>query len=45
MATTKQGTLTVSREWAKHLRPHNKRAFWKGERKAGKADAAARSND
>jgi hypothetical protein len=26
--------LTVSGEWAKHLRPFGRRAFWKGERQA-----------
>lgn len=26
--------VTVSGEWAKHLRPGGKRAFWKAERKA-----------
>jgi len=36
MATTKKGTLTVTKEWARHLRPFNKRMFWKAERKAGK---------
>lgn len=36
MAHKKKGQLTVSGEWAKHLRPILKRAFWKGERAAGK---------
>ena len=26
--------ITVSGEWAKHLRPYGKRAFWKAERRA-----------
>lgn len=26
--------LTTSGEWAKHLRPHHRRAFWKRERRA-----------
>lgn len=34
MATKKQGQLTTSPEWAKHLRPLLKRWFWKGERRA-----------
>jgi predicted RNA binding protein YcfA (HicA-like mRNA interferase family) len=29
--------LTVSGEWAKHLRPWHRRAFWKGERHAAQA--------
>ena len=29
--------LTVSDEWAKHLRPWHRRAFWKGERHAAQA--------
>lgn len=34
MANKKKGNLTVSGEWAKHLRKLLKRQFWKGERKA-----------
>ncbi len=34
MAGKKKGVLTVSGEWAKHLRPDGRRAFWSGERKA-----------
>lgn len=30
----KYNQLTVSGEWAKHLRPFGRRAFWKGERQA-----------
>jgi len=26
--------ITVSGEWAKHLRPDGKRSFWRAERKA-----------
>ena len=26
--------ITVSGEWAKHLRPYGKRAFWKADRRA-----------
>lgn len=36
MATVKKGMLTASGEWAKHLRPFLKRAFWKAERRAAK---------
>ena len=38
MATVKQGTLTRSREWWKHLR-WTKRDFWKRERRAAKLDS------
>lgn len=34
MATKKQGQLSTSPEWARHLRPLLKRWFWKGERRA-----------
>lgn len=30
----KQGILVKSKEWAKHLRPFNKRRQWRAERKA-----------
>jgi len=36
MAHKRKGQLTVSGEWARHLRPFWRRAFWKGERQAGK---------
>jgi hypothetical protein len=36
MAHKRQGQLTVSGEWARHLRPFGRRAFWKGERAAEK---------
>lgn len=36
MSTKKKGLLTISGEWAKHLRKWGKKAFWRGERKAGK---------
>ncbi len=36
MAHKRKGQLTVSGEWAKHLRKFCRRKFWKGERKAGK---------
>ena len=34
MAHKRKGQLTVSGEWARHLRPVLRRAFWKGERQA-----------
>jgi hypothetical protein len=36
MAHKRKGQLTVSGEWAKHLRRYWSRKFWKAERKAGK---------
>lgn len=39
MATIKKGTLTQAHEWWVHLRPYNKRQFWKGERRAAKHEA------
>ncbi|WP_157243375.1 hypothetical protein [Algoriphagus resistens] len=36
MAHKKRGHITVSGEWAKHLRNKKKKLFWKGERNAGK---------
>jgi len=36
MAHKRKGQLTVSGEWARHLRPLWRRAFWKGERQAAK---------
>ena len=36
MSHKRKGQLTVSGEWAKHLRKFWRRQFWKGERKAGK---------
>jgi hypothetical protein len=35
MSNKRKGQLTVSGEWARHLRPLLRRAFWKGERQAG----------
>lgn len=32
-------TTVSNGEWAKHLRPHGKRSFWKKDRKAGKLRA------
>jgi len=42
MAGVKKGNLTAPGEWWRHLR-WTKRAFWKGERKAGKRDADDRA--
>ena len=39
MANKRKGQLTVSGEWAKHLRPLLRRAFWRTERQAGQAIA------
>ena len=36
MAHKKKGQLTVSGEWAKHLRKQKRNQFWKEERNAGK---------
>lgn len=36
MSHKRKGHLTVSGEWAKHLRKFRRRQFWKGERIAGK---------
>lgn len=36
MSTKKKGLITVSGEWAVHLRKFFKRKFWKKERKEGK---------
>lgn len=36
MSHKRKGQLTVSGEWAKHLRKFWRRQFWKGERIAGK---------
>lgn len=32
MSTKKKGLLSVSGEWAKHLRSWGKKSFWKTER-------------
>lgn len=36
MSHKRKGQLTVSGEWARHLRPFFRRAFWKAERQAVK---------
>ena len=35
MAHKKKGHLTVSGEWAKHLRKRKRNLFWKGDRNVG----------
>ena len=37
MSHKRVNQLTISGEWAKHLRPWHRRAFWKGERHAALA--------
>ena len=39
MATKKRGLLTVSGEWARHLRPFWRRLFWRKERQAAQREA------
>ena len=34
MSHKRADQITVSGEWAKHLRPYGKREFWKAERRA-----------
>lgn len=34
MSNKRQGQLTTSGEWAKHLRPFQRRLFWGAERSA-----------
>ena len=36
MSHKRKGQLTVTKEWAKHLRKFWRRQFWKGERHAEK---------
>jgi hypothetical protein len=36
MSNKRKGQLTVSKEWAKHLRKFWKSQFWKGERTESK---------
>ena len=36
MSHKRKEQLTVSGEWAKHLRKFRRRQFWKGEHTAGK---------
>ncbi len=44
MAHKRSNQLTVSGEWAKHLRPHYRRAFWKAERRAFRRYAALQAS-
>jgi len=43
MSHKRKGQLTVSGEWARHLRPYLRRAFWKQERQAEKAHIKSES--
>lgn len=45
MATTKKGIIATASEWWKHLRPFNKRKFWRKERAATKKDICKRCQD
>jgi hypothetical protein len=36
MSHKRKGQLTITTEWAKHLRKFLRKQFWKGERKAAK---------
>lgn len=45
MAHKKKGHLTVSGEWAKHLRKRKRNLFWKGERNADKELVRNKLND
>jgi hypothetical protein len=36
MSHKRKGQLTVTKEWARHLRKFWRRQFWKGERNAGR---------
>jgi hypothetical protein len=36
MAHKRKGQLTITKEWAKHLRKFWRQQFWKGERNAAK---------
>jgi predicted RNA binding protein YcfA (HicA-like mRNA interferase family) len=40
MSHKRAAQITVSGEWARHLRPWGKRAFWKAERRAYVAQAS-----
>jgi hypothetical protein len=45
MGSNKKGILTKCQEWAKHLRPFNKRVFWSKERQNEKRDIKKRVED
>ncbi len=44
MAHKRESHITVTGEWAKHLRPYGKRTFWKAERKAYTEHAAVEAS-
>ena len=45
MSHKRADQITVSGEWARHLRPYGKRAFWKAERRAFGEYAAGKVGD
>jgi hypothetical protein len=45
MGSNKKGILTKCQDWAKHLRPFNKRVFWGKERRLEKYDIIKRVKD
>ena len=45
MSHKRADQITVSGEWARHLRPYGKRAFWKAERRAFGEYAAGEVGD
>jgi hypothetical protein len=45
MSTVKKGILTKPLEWAKHLRPFGKKAFWSKERINVKKDIEKRKEE
>lgn len=45
MSSKKEGMLTVSDEWAKHLRPWGRRLFWSGERMETRKSIRAEAQD
>jgi hypothetical protein len=45
MSTKKKGMLTVSGEWARHLRPRGRRRFWSVERMAAQRVVLAEASD
>lgn len=44
MATKRNGTVTVAREFARHLRKYGKRMFWKAERREARRLANRQDN-
>jgi len=45
MSRKRKGQLTVAGEWARHLRPLLRSAFWKGERQAERAHVMAENSE